>query len=133
MNRYQTSFCSQTVCVRVLAIASLSSSGQERFRRLMPQFCRNAAVAIVMCDVTQPKSLQSTRIWKKQVDENVVQPNGQPIPSVLLINKVLISVLIIILLSLQYVHVYTCRGISDMLYKHDELCAEHYKSSYTSI
>ena len=54
----------------------------------MPQFYRNAAVAIVMCDVTQPKSLQAAKIWKKRVDENVLQPNGQPIPAVLLINKV---------------------------------------------
>ena len=54
----------------------------------MPQFCRNATVSIVMCDVTRPKTLQATRIWKKRVDEIVLQPNGQPIPAVLLINKV---------------------------------------------
>jgi small GTP-binding protein len=62
-------------------------AGQDRFRGLMPQFYRNAAVAIVMCDVTQPISLQSAKVWKKQVDDNVLQPNGQPIPAVLLINK----------------------------------------------
>ena len=62
--------------------------GQDRFDDLMPQFCRNAAVAVVMCDVTRPKTLQTTRIWKKRVDEIVLQPNGQSIPAVLLINKV---------------------------------------------
>ena len=55
----------------------------------MPQFYRNAAVAIVMCDVTQPKTLEAAKIWKKGVDDNVLQPNGQPIPAILLINKVL--------------------------------------------
>ena len=68
------------------------STGQERFRGLMPQFYRGAAVAIVMCDVTRLDTLQSTKVWKKQVDENVLQPNGQPIPAVLLINKVLKSI-----------------------------------------
>jgi small GTP-binding protein len=63
-------------------------AGQERFNSLMPQFCRGAAVAIVMCDVTQPATLQSTKMWKQLVDKNVLQPNGQPIPAVLLINKV---------------------------------------------
>jgi small GTP-binding protein len=62
-------------------------AGQERFNSLMPQFCRGAAVAIVMCDVTQPATLQSTKMWKQLVDKNVLQPNGQPIPAVLLINK----------------------------------------------
>ncbi|CAI8041249.1 Ras-related protein Rab-7L1 [Geodia barretti] len=60
---------------------------QERFNSLMPQFCRGAAVAIVMCDVTQPATLQSTKMWKQLVDKNVLQPNGQSIPAVLLINK----------------------------------------------
>ena len=75
------------VCVCVCCV-----TGQERFRSLMPQFYRGAAVAIVMCDVTQPLTLQSTKVWKRQVDENVLQPNGQPIPAVLLINKVSVCV-----------------------------------------
>ena len=56
--------------------------------QVMQLFGRNAAVAVVMCDVTKPATLQATRILKKRVDELVLQPNGQPIPAVLLINKV---------------------------------------------
>lgn len=79
-----------TYYLNLVSVVAMST-GQERFRVLMPQFYRGAAVAIVMCDVTRLDTLQSTRVWKKQVDENVLQPNGQPIPAVLLINKVLLK------------------------------------------
>ena len=78
--------------------------GYDQFLDLLPQFCRNAIVAVVMCDVTRPETLQATRIWKKRVDEVVRQPNGQPIPAVLLINKVYFTYTVIfhLVLMLRY-------------------------------
>ena len=66
----------------------LSSSGQDRFRGLMPQYTRRSAAAIVMCDVTRKDTLEGAKLWKQSVDKSVYLPNGQPIPCVLLINKV---------------------------------------------
>ena len=54
----------------------------------MPQYTRRSAAAIVMCDVTRRGTLEGAKIWKEAVDKSVYLPNGQPIPCVLLINKV---------------------------------------------
>lgn len=63
-------------------------AGQDPFRSLMPQYARRSAACIVMCDVTRKQTLlEGARLWKKSADENVFLPNGQPIPSVLLVNK----------------------------------------------
>ena len=54
----------------------------------MPQYTRRSAAAIVMCDVTRKDTLEGAKLWKQSVDKSVYLPNGQPIPCVLLINKV---------------------------------------------
>ena len=63
-------------------------SGQEPFRSLMPQFGRNALIAVVMCDVTRKETVDGAKLWKQAVDSSVFLTNGQPIPCVLLVNKV---------------------------------------------
>jgi len=62
-------------------------AGQDPFRSLMPQFGRNSAAAIVMCDVTRSNTLEGARVWKQSVDTSVFLPNGQHIPCILLVNK----------------------------------------------
>lgn len=54
----------------------------------MPQFGRNALIAVVMCDVTRRETVDGAKLWKQAVDSSVFLTNGQPIPCVLLVNKV---------------------------------------------
>ena len=55
----------------------------------MPQYARRSTAALVMCDVTRKDTMtKGAKIWKKCVDDSVSLPNGQPIPCVLLVNKV---------------------------------------------
>lgn len=55
----------------------------------MPQYARRSAAAIVMCDVMRRETMYTgAREWKNSVDKSVYLPNGQPIPCVLLVNKV---------------------------------------------
>lgn len=64
-------------------------TGQDPFRDLMPQYARRSASAIVMCDVTRQATMyEGAKEWKKSVDTSVYLPNGQPIPCILLVNKV---------------------------------------------
>ena len=56
--------------------------------------CRNyyqdANGCCVMFDITNKKSLENCENWKKELDNKVFQPNGKPIPSILLANKVIL-------------------------------------------
>ena len=56
--------------------------------------CRNyyqdADGCIVMFDVTNKTSLDNCEGWKQELDNKVFQPNGDPIPSILLANKVIL-------------------------------------------
>ncbi len=57
----------------------------------MPQYARRSASAIVMCDVMRKETMYvGAKEWKKAVDKSVYLPNGQSIPCVLLVNKVLV-------------------------------------------
>ena len=48
---------------------------------------KNADGAIVVFDVTQYSTFERVLMWKEQLDKHAL-PNGQPIPAVLLANKV---------------------------------------------
>lgn len=54
--------------------------------------CRNyyqdANGCCVMFDITNEVTLENCKNWKKELDDKVMQPNGNPIPSILLANKV---------------------------------------------
>ena len=41
-----------------------------------------------MFDVTNKTSFEHAKDWKDDLDEKVVLPNGEPIPCILLANKV---------------------------------------------
>ena len=51
-------------------------------------YFRGASGCVVMFDVTSEKSLESAQEWKSELDAKVVLPNGEPIPCILLGNKV---------------------------------------------
>ena len=57
------------------------------------QYWRNTHGALVMYDITDHMSLRHALEWKKHLDNNVVQQDGNCIPAVLLGNKVLYSII----------------------------------------
>jgi small GTP-binding protein len=62
-------------------------AGQDRLGGISRMYCRDANGALVICDVTDPATVQRVTSWKKQVDDNVRHPDGSPISMVLCLNK----------------------------------------------
>jgi Ras-related protein Rab-32 len=52
-------------------------------------YYREAKGAFIVFDVSKEKSFQAVQKWKADIDLKVQLPNGDPIPVVLLANKVL--------------------------------------------
>ena len=50
-------------------------------------FCRGALGALVVADISNRDSIESTIRWKEQVDMNATLKNGEPIPMILVVNK----------------------------------------------
>jgi small GTP-binding protein len=50
-------------------------------------FCRGALGALVVADISNRESIESTIRWKEQVDMNATLKNGEPIPMILVVNK----------------------------------------------
>ena len=44
--------------------------------------------AVVMCDLTRKETLEGAKAWKQSVDNTILLQNGQPVPCLLLANKV---------------------------------------------
>ena len=57
------------------------------FASLNKQFCRHASGAILVGDICDMESIESTATWKDQVEE-IVAMNDSPIPMILALNKV---------------------------------------------
>ena len=51
-------------------------------------YYQGAVGAFVVFDVTESASFDAVQVWKEDVDNKLLLPNGQPIPVVLLANKV---------------------------------------------
>lgn len=62
-------------------------AGQDNNTLISRMFCRGAHGVIVMCDITNSKSLADTIKWKKSLEECTNFPDGSPIPIMLLRNK----------------------------------------------
>ena len=50
-------------------------------------YCRGALGAIVVCDISDKKSMDATLEWKEQLDQVVQLKSGQPLPMILAVNK----------------------------------------------
>lgn len=62
-------------------------AGQERFGSMTRVYYKEARAAIVVCD-PRPQTYESTKVWKRDIDEKVCLPDGKRnIPVLLLINK----------------------------------------------
>ncbi|KAG0358306.1 rab32, member RAS oncoprotein [Podila minutissima] len=65
-------------------------AGQERFGNMTRVYYKEAVAALVVYDVTRPKTFEAVTKWKADLDSKVSLPQawgGGPIPVVLLANK----------------------------------------------
>lgn len=74
---------------RCLPMHIMTQLGQDRFQTMCRNYYQDANGCFVMFDITNEESLDNCKKWKKELDNKVLQPNGDPIPSILLANKVL--------------------------------------------
>ncbi len=51
-------------------------------------YYKEAVGAFVVFDVTRLSTFEAVQMWKQDLDNKVLLPNGKPIPAVLLANKV---------------------------------------------
>ena len=51
-------------------------------------YYKEAVGAFVVFDVTRMSTFEAVQMWKTDLDNKVLLPNGKPIPAVLLANKV---------------------------------------------
>ncbi|KAF9434800.1 rab32, member RAS oncoprotein [Entomortierella beljakovae] len=63
-------------------------AGQEKFSGLTRVYYKEAVAALVVYDVTRPKTFEAVPKWKADLDSKVSLPGGEPIPVVLLANKI---------------------------------------------
>jgi small GTP-binding protein len=63
-------------------------AGQERFSGLSRIFYTHAVAAVICYDLFDKASLMSAAKWKKDIDSKVFLPSNEPIPVLLLGNKV---------------------------------------------
>ncbi|XP_068105722.1 ras-related protein Rab-32-like [Hyperolius riggenbachi] len=62
-------------------------AGQERFGHMTRLYYREAAGALVVCDLGRAATLHSVIRWKEDLDSKVSLKNGKPIPMILIGNK----------------------------------------------
>jgi len=63
-------------------------AGQERFTGLARIYYRDAVGAVIVFDLTDRTTLESAASWKKDIDNKVFLKNNDPIPVLLIGNKV---------------------------------------------
>lgn len=51
-------------------------------------YYKEAVGAFVVFDVTRLSTFEAVQVWKADLDNKVMLPNGKPIPAILLANKV---------------------------------------------
>ena len=63
-------------------------AGQERFGNMTGVYYREAVGAVVVFDVMRNPTFDMTKVWKKDIYEKVRTSKGQPVPIILLGNKI---------------------------------------------
>lgn len=65
-----------------------SPAGQERFGNMTRVYYKEAVGAFIVFDVTRSATFDAVIKWKQDLDAKVQLPDGNPIPCILLANKV---------------------------------------------
>lgn len=73
---------------RTIRLQLWDIAGQERYNAVSKLYVRGAYGAIIVCDVKEAQSLQSSLKWKKMIEESCDWKDGKPIPMILVQNKV---------------------------------------------
>jgi len=63
-------------------------AGQERYANVTRVYYREAIGALVVFDVTRASTFEAAKKWKLDIDQKVTLPNGDPLPVVLVANKI---------------------------------------------
>ncbi|OHT07260.1 Ras family protein [Tritrichomonas foetus] len=63
-------------------------AGQERYGNMTHVYYQEACAAFVVFDVTRTASFDMVPVWKKDIDDKVFTASNQPIPCMLLGNKI---------------------------------------------
>jgi len=63
-------------------------AGQERFGTMTKVYYRNATAAVIVYDMTEPKTFDTVDNWRKDLQEKLDDHAGERIPILLLGNKV---------------------------------------------
>uniref|UniRef100_T1K076 Ras-related protein Rab n=1 Tax=Tetranychus urticae TaxID=32264 RepID=T1K076_TETUR len=63
-------------------------TGQERFESMNRVYYKGTVGSFILTDAANPDSFKSAVRWKKDFDAKVNMEDGQPAPSILLVNKV---------------------------------------------
>ena len=63
-------------------------AGQDKNIYTSKVFTKGAHGCLIMCDITNPETLQKALLWKKSIDENTKFIDGDSIPTILIQNKI---------------------------------------------
>jgi signal recognition particle receptor subunit beta len=63
-------------------------TGHDRFANMMRIYYRDSHGAVVVCDCSKKDTITGAFRWKKDLDYKLSLDNGEPIPAILLANKV---------------------------------------------
>lgn len=63
-------------------------AGQDYARTMARTYYKKASGCLVMFDLTNRRTFEEAKCWKADVDRKVLLPNSEPIPCLLVANKV---------------------------------------------
>ena len=63
-------------------------AGKDYAKTIARTYYRGASGCIVMFDLTNRKTFEEAKGWKMDVDRKVLLPNAEPVPCLLVANKV---------------------------------------------
>ena len=96
LNKFESTYSATVACefaLKIIKIEDISIrlhlwdiAGQDRLGGISKLFCRDAAGALVVTDIKDPKTLENAVTWKEQVDSHL-ESDGENIPMVLAVNK----------------------------------------------
>lgn len=73
---------------KVYRIQVWDLAGQDKSTTMTKVFCKDSHGVVILCDITDTNSLNSTIKWKKSIDDNVSFFDGTPLPMMLIQNKI---------------------------------------------
>ena len=71
-----------------LSLSRQDIAGQERFGNMTRVYYKEAVGCFIVFDVTRGSTFEAVTKWKTDLDNKVQLPDGNPVPCVLLANKV---------------------------------------------